>query len=382
MLLKITNQARDYAWGSHTLISDYFGIPATGKPMAEIWFGTHPGSPAVLDDNPALTLSEQLQGHQLGFLLKILAADQALSIQAHPNSDQAKQGFLRENSLGIALDAPIRNYRDDKHKPEMIVALSDFEALCGFRAISEIQELLRDLAEHNQASEALTELGTGWLNLLASETGLQKLFSDVANRRGNFDGIAAEIAAMADYDSRFALADQLNKIYPGDPGVLLALFMNHVFLQPGESLYLPAGNIHAYLSGLGVEVMAASDNVLRGGLTSKHIDVKELEAVLNFSPTPVPKVKQVELSSGFIHYPCDTDDFLLYRLEPSGQRVMAEIPLPGESIILCTAGEVAISNSLEESQILRRGEAAYLSGEARYFNLSGSGTAFLAASTR
>jgi mannose-6-phosphate isomerase len=187
---------------------------------------------------------------------------------------------------------------------------------------------------------------------------------------------------MADFDSRFALAEQLNKIYPGDPGVLLALFMNHVFLEPGESLFLPAGNIHAYLSGLGVEVMAASDNVLRGGLTTKHIDVNELEAVLNFTPMPVPKVRSVELSSGLIHYPCDTDDFLLYRLEPNGQRVMAEISLPGESIILCTAGEVAISNSLEESLILRRGEAAYLSGEARYFNLSGSGTAFLASSTR
>jgi mannose-6-phosphate isomerase len=382
VLLKITNQARDYAWGSRTLISDYFGIPATGKPMAEIWFGTHPGSPAVLQGNPNQTLTEELQGHELSFLLKILAADEALSIQAHPNSHQAQQGFLRENQMGIGLDSPNRNYRDNKHKPEVIVALSDFEALCGFRPIVEIQELLSDLKTHGQSSAALAELSAGWINLLNGESGLQKLFSDVANRRGNFDGIAAELSAMADFDSRFALAEQLNKIYPGDPGVLLALFMNHVFLEPGESLFLPAGNIHAYLSGLGVEVMAASDNVLRGGLTTKHIDVNELEAVLNFTPMPVPKVRSVELSSGLIHYPCDTDDFLLYRLEPNGQRVMAEISLPGESIILCTAGEVAISNSLEESLILRRGEAAYLSGEARYFNLSGSGTAFLASSTR
>ena len=382
MLLKITNQARDYAWGSHTLISDYFGIPATGQPMAEIWFGTHPASPAYLESSPDLTLTEKLQGHHLSFLLKILAADEALSIQAHPNSEQAQRGFLRENQMGIALDAPTRNYRDDKHKPEVIVALSDFEALCGFRPIAEIQDLLGDLGSHGQASVALVELSVAWIKLLNHDNGLQALFSDVANRRGNFDGIAAELAAMADYDSRFALAAKLNEIYPGDPGVLLALFLNHVFLEPGESLFLPAGNIHAYLSGLGVEVMAASDNVLRGGLTSKHIDVSELEAVLNFRPMPVPKVKSVELLSGLVHYPCDTDDFLLYRLEPNGQRVLAEISLPGESIILCTAGEVAISNSLDESQILRRGEAAYLSGEARYFSMSGSGTAFLAASTR
>ena len=155
MLLKITNQARDYAWGSRTLISDYFGIPATGKPMAEIWFGTHPGSPAVLQGNPNQTLTEELQGHQLSFLLKILAADEALSIQAHPNSHQAQQGFLRENQMGIGLDSPNRNYRDDKHKPEIIVALSDFEALCGFRPISEIQELLGDLKTHGQSSACL-----------------------------------------------------------------------------------------------------------------------------------------------------------------------------------------------------------------------------------
>lgn len=382
MLLKITNQARDYAWGSHTLISDYFGIPATGKPMAEIWYGTHPVSPAVLEGEPEITLTEKLKGHQLSFLLKILAADQALSIQAHPNSDQAQRGFIRENQMGIELDAPNRNYRDDRHKPEIIVALSDFEALCGFRPITEIEELLDDIRTHSQASVALVEMSAGWLRLLNGDDGLQKLFGDIANRRGNFDGIAAELSSMADFDSRFVLAEQLNKIYPGDPGVLLALFMNRVFLEPGESLFLPAGNIHAYLSGLGVEVMASSDNVLRGGLTTKHIDVPELEVVLNFTPVPVPKVRPVELSSGLIHYPCDTDDFLLYRMEPNGQRMMAEISLPGESIILCTAGEVAISNSVEESQVLRRGEAAYLSGEARYFNLSGSGTAFLAASTR
>lgn len=382
MLLKITNQARDYAWGSRTLISDYFGIPATGEPMAEIWFGTHPVSPSVLGGNPDTSLTEKLEGHQLSFLLKILAADEALSIQAHPNSDQAQHGFIRENQAGIALDAPTRNYRDDKHKPEIIVALSDFEALCGFRPIVEIQELLGDLGTHSQSSAALVQLSSTWLKILNGESGLQKVFIDIANRRGNFDGIAAELAAMADFDSRFSLAEKLNRIHPGDPGVLLALLMNHVFLEPGESLFLSAGNIHAYLSGLGVEVMAASDNVLRGGLTSKHIDVKELEAVLNFTTMPVPKVKSIELSSGLIHYPCETDDFLLYRLEPNGQRVMVEISLPGESIILCTAGEVAISNSLDESLILRRGEAAYLSGDARYFNLSGSGTAFLASSTR
>lgn len=382
MLVKITNRARDYAWGSRTLITDYFALPATGQPMAEIWFGTHPVSPAVLQEDSTRTLTEQLQGHQLGFLLKILAADEALSIQAHPNSQQANQGFMHENSIGLELDAPNRNYRDDKNKPEIIVALSEFQALCGFRPISEIEQLLADLSNHTQASSGLREMSADWLSLLGENNGLQKLFSDVSNRRGNFDGVAAELASMADLDARFALASTLNLIHPGDPGILIALFMNHVFLEPGESLFLPAGNIHAYLSGLGVEVMAASDNVLRGGLTSKHIDVQELEKVLDFTAAQIPKVKPVELSSGLIHYPCDTDDFLLYRLEPNGQRVMADIPLPGESIILCTAGEISVGNSQEESLVLRRGEAAYLSGEAKYFSLAGSGTAFMASAGR
>jgi mannose-6-phosphate isomerase len=185
---------------------------------------------------------------------------------------------------------------------------------------------------------------------------------------------------MADFEARFALAERLNLLYPGDPGVVLALLMNHVFLEPGQALFLSAGNVHAYLSGLGVEVMAASDNVLRGGLTPKHIDVDELERVVDFRAGKIAPVIQREIVQGLIQYPCDTDAFLLYKAEPSGDRVLADLSMPGESVILCTAGEVAVSNSLEERIILRRGEAAYMSSEAKLFTISGSGTAFLATS--
>lgn len=380
LLIKISNQARNYAWGSRTLISDYFGIPATNEPMAEIWFGTHPGSPSVLAEQPNETLAQHLGGHQLSFLLKILAADQPLSIQAHPGTKQAEEGFARENALGIAISASNRNYKDDKHKPEVIVALSDFEALCGFKPIAEIDALLEDVETHTGVSDGLRSIAATWRELLIQENGLQKLFSNITNRRGNFDGIAAELTTMADFDARFALAEKLNLLYPGDPGVMLAMIMNHIYLEPGQAVFLPAGNIHAYLSGLGVELMAASDNVLRGGLTAKHIDVAELEKVVDFTAGHVPLVQPKELTAGLVQYPCNTDDFLLYRAEPSGERLMADLNLPGECVILCTAGEIAVSNSKEERLVLRRGEAAYMSPEAKFFSISGSGTAFLAAS--
>ena len=382
MLVKIANQPRNYAWGSRTLIADYFGpqIPATNEPMAEIWFGTHPGSPSVLAENPDRTLASELGGPGLKFLMKILAADQPLSIQAHPNSAQAKAGFERENSQGIAVDAKNRNYKDDQPKPEIIVALSEFEALCGFKPIDEIDALLEDMETHTGVSEGFRTMSANWRKLLHDTDGLKKVFTEISHRKGNLDGFTAELTAMADFEARFALSERLNLLYPGDPGVILALLMNHVFLEPGQALFLDAGNVHAYLSGLGVEVMAASDNVLRGGLTPKHIDVDELERVVDFRAGKIAPVTPREVVQGLIEYPCNTDAFLLYKAEPSGDRVLADLSMPGESIILCTAGEIALSNSLDERVILRRGEAAYMSSEAKFFTISGSGTAFLATS--
>ena len=384
MIVKIANQPRNYAWGSRTLIADYFGQQLAGKdpsePMAEIWFGTHPGSPSVLADNPNQSLVAELGGHEVKFLLKILAADQPLSIQAHPTSEQAKAGFERENSQGIPISASNRNYKDDQPKPEIIVALSEFEALCGFKPIDEIDALLEDMETHTGVSEGFRSMSANWRKLLHEADGLQKIFTDISHRKGNLDGFTAELTAMADFEARFALAERLNLLYPGDPGVIISLLMNHVFLEPGQALFLAAGNVHAYLSGLGVEVMAASDNVLRGGLTPKHIDVDELERVVDFRAGKIAPVIPREVVQGLVEYPCDTDAFLLYKVEPSGGTVLADLSMPGESIILCTAGEIALSNSLEERVILRRGEAAYMSSEAKLFTISGSGTAFLATS--
>ena len=379
MLFKITNSARDYAWGSSTLIPDYFGIHATGRPMAEIWFGTHEGSPARLVDENR-TLAAALDGKQLPYLLKILAADSPLSIQAHPNSAQAAEGFARENAAGIGIHAADRNYKDDRHKPEMIVALTEFEALCGFKSEKQIRNLLESMLDPTDVSAGLTTIVNHWLDLFNSPDGLQKLFVDITNRRGNLDGVTAELTQQANLSAQFELAARLNLLYPGDPGVIIALLMNHLWLEPGEALFLPAGNIHAYLSGLGVEVMAASDNVLRGGLTPKHIDVAELERVLTFAPTEVELVKTRDLAQGLVEFETPIDDFILYRADLSGGVVLADLNVPGASIILCTAGELAVSNSIEERVVLQRGEAAFIGADAKKFTLAGSGTAYLATS--
>ena len=379
MLFKITNSARDYAWGSSTLIPDYFDIQATGRPMAEIWFGTHEGSPARLVDENR-TLAAALEGKQLPYLLKILAADSPLSIQAHPNSAQAAEGFARENAAGIGIHAADRNYKDDRHKPEMIVALTEFEALCGFKSEKQIRNLLESMLDPTDVSAGLTTIVNHWLDLFNGPDGLQKLFVDITNRRGNLDGVTAELTQQANLSAQFELAARLNLLYPGDPGVIIALLMNHVWLEPGEALFLPAGNIHAYLSGLGVEVMAASDNVLRGGLTPKHIDVAELERVLTFAPTEVELVKTRDLAQGLVEFETPVDDFILYRADLSGGVVLADLNVPGASIILCTAGELAVSNSIEERVVLQRGEAAFIGADAKKFTLAGSGTAYLATS--
>lgn len=381
MLFKISNSARDYAWGSRTLIPDYFGLPATGTPMAEIWFGTHSGSPTMVSDFPGLSLKDKLGGKDLPFLLKILAADAPLSIQAHPKPEQAVAGFERENAAGIPLHAANRNYKDDRHKPEIIYALSDFEALCGFKPIKDLGYLFEDMASHGGVSDGFRSLSEHWGEMLQEPEGLQKVFSDISHRRGNLDGFTAELAQFAEWDARFELADRLNRLYPGDPGVVIAMLMNHIYLEPGQALYLPAGNIHAYLGGLGIELMASSDNVLRGGLTPKHIDVDELENVIDFSAGKIGLIQPEELTRGLTHFPSDVDDFMFYRAEVDGSVVLADLNLPGDSIFLCISGEVAVSDSIEERLVLKRGEAAYMSADARLFSLAGSGTVIIATST-
>ena len=385
MLVKLSNQALDYAWGSKTLISDYFGIPQTGKPMAEIWFGTHDGSPTeVVGQGHSLheVLLSQGRESRLPFLLKILAAEAPLSIQAHPNPQQAIEGFNRENAQGIPIDASNRNYKDDRAKPELIVSLTDrFDALVGFSDRALIQERFAQLLEAS-SNELLSEVLTKWIKLLETETGIEKVFlATLTSPECDENFISNLIDAAEQCPALVDLVVHLAEHHGKDRGIASALLMNHMVLGKGEGVFVPAGMPHAYLSGLGVEAMLASDNVLRGGLTPKHIDVEELSKVLVFESTEPALVKTKTLAVGFEKFDLPTPEFDFYRGELGSNNLLADLNLPGDAIVLCTQGSVAVSNSQEEREVINSGEAVFMAGDARSFSLTGNGTVFMAVSS-
>jgi mannose-6-phosphate isomerase len=370
MLSRISGVTKNYDWGSKDLVPDFFGLETPSKPIAEIWFGTHPlgESETVGDHKP---LSESL-GKKLSFLVKILSAERALSIQVHPNPQQAKDGFHFEQAQGIAVDDPKRNYKDSSHKPEALIALTPFEALCGFRPKEDLIQVFSAFGESEPEFDTLAKSlskGTSLAEIfesLISNTELAKRFTKSVD--------SSQPDSMA--NKARALVARLLTQFPDDTGALVALMLNEVSLEPGEAIYLPAGNIHAYLSGLGLEVMASSDNVLRSGLTTKHIDVAEVLKLADFSELAEPKVRTRKLAEGLIEYLVDCSEFRVYRAEVSGKNLLADLDLPASAMVVCTAGEVAVSTSLEEREVLTKSEVVFVSA-AKKLSLSGSGTAFV-----
>ena len=357
MLLRIENTPRPYAWGSPTAIADLLGTTPSGGPEAELWLGDHPGSPArIVDGAEGATLAAHLQarGQKLSFLLKVLAAAEPLSLQAHPTIAQAKEGFARENARGIALDDPRRNYKDELHKPELIYALSDpFTALAGFRSVEESAADLRSagsaalepLVARLTNDEALADV-VPWLIAGGAEiTAIVAALIDAARRLERSELDSASWASVR----------RLARHYPGDPGVALSMLMHTVTLRPGEALYLPTGNIHSYQEGLAIEVMAASDNVLRGGLTPKHVDVPELMAVLDTRPVPEPRIDPVDVAPGVLRFTPDVVDFALTVVETGAASDGVTLDAQGPTIALCLEGSATLQGSL----LLERGQAAY-----------------------
>jgi len=318
----LTGVIRPYAWGSHTAIAELQGRPApTEAPEAELWLGAHPDDPSIvggaagevslasfIGGNPQAQLGDRVLGEfgpRLPYLLKVLAAEAPLSLQAHPDLEYAKRAFARQQA-----DPSLpKNYTDANHKPEMLVALTPFEALCGFRAPAAAADAIEALALP-ALDPVVKSLRDGDLRS-AVETLLSWPHDD---RAALIDSVVAA-ARSHPGDDACALAVSLAGYYPGDPGVLVALLLNHVRLQPGEAIWMPAGNLHAYLKGAGIELMAASDNVLRGGLTPKRVDVPELLKVLVFEVLDDPIRKPTELSPGVLTWPVPVPDFVLYRLE-------------------------------------------------------------------
>jgi mannose-6-phosphate isomerase len=354
-LFLLGNQPMPYAWGSDHLIQDLTGLGQIGEPAAELWFGSHKTAPSKLLSGDSGTLADIAP--DLPFLVKFLAAQKPLSIQAHPSKQRAQDQF----------GAGHKSYSDANHKPEMIIAITEFEALCGFRDSSELEADLATLASTNPVFKP-------WLAALA-EGGL-KAAIQFAFEHNLSESLVASAAALS--SSRKELLLRLNAEFPGDVGVMIGgLMLQHVTLAKGEALFMPAGNIHSYLSGLGVEVMASSDNVLRGGLTEKQIDVTELMQVLNFSSLQDPRVRTKLIANGLTHYPADVADFDVYGVDVSGSNMLIDLELNGSMIVVCVSGELELSTSAEEYQKLTRGQAAYVA-DSRLFSITGSGAGYLA----
>ena len=376
MLAPLTNRPLDYAWGSTALLADLEGRTPSGANEAEIWFGDHPANPAVTAGGERL--DEWLAAHDqpaLPYLLKLLAAASPLSIQAHPSKSQAEAGFAREEAAGIPRDAAARTYRDANHKPELIVALSDeFRALAGLRPLDGTRALLRELGS---AGAVVADRLDGTRE--ATAEALTWLLSDAAAPAVSAVIAAARAASSEEFAEEFALAAALDERYPGDPGIVVALLMNLVTLRRGEGLFVPAGVLHAYLEGLGVEIMAASDNVLRGGLTPKHIDADELVSVLDATDEVVPVVHAAADAPGIERYDVPIADFALRVVRPESAQGV-DVPITGVTIALVTTGEFVLEGRASGARAtLIPGQAVLVTPDELGIIATGVGELFLAA---
>jgi mannose-6-phosphate isomerase len=380
---RLDNPIRRYAWGSVEAIPALLGEPPDGQPQAELWIGAHPDSPSRLPDgrrldhvvaaDPEALLGPVVRtahGDRLPYLVKVLAAARPLSLQVHPDAQRAAAGFADEEARGVPQDAPSRRYKDPFHKPEMVIALTDFEALCGWRDPTRTLEVLAGLQVVHPAWAHLRALLAGadpsdalrqavsWL--LDRRTGDATSLGEGPGAAGGTEGAPGTdglVGAVAAAVRRSGAADpiaveplaavtELAALHPDDPGVIVALLLNRVVLHRGEALHLQAGNIHAYLRGTALEVMATSDNVLRAGLTDKHVDVPELLRVVDWTPAPLPFVTP-DLDRIWRRYLPDVTEFQLSWAALDDSDPWADVGGTGPRIVL----------SLDDGMELRTGRA-------------------------
>ena len=391
----LKNPVQEYAWGSRTAIQTLLGEPAPSeRPAAELWMGAHPKSPsevlvdgewqsleAVIGSNPRSILGEGVArefSNKLPFLFKVLAADQPLSIQVHPNLEQARAGFERENSLGIPLDAPYRNYRDPNHKPEILCALTSFQGLKGFRRIPEALALMEKVSR-SVLSAHLARLGHE-----PTASGLEEFFSSLMRMERERRGLAVtEAASIAekyvDEDRAFFWMVELNRQYPGDVGVFSPLFLNLVKLEPGGAIFLPAGELHAYLQGVGVELMANSDNVLRGGLTPKHIDVPELLKIVDFRTGSAQEVESTSDGPCQRKYVTPTREFLLSVISLDEGECFESSQDRSVEILICVSGRAVVTDlRSREAFDLSKGKSVVIPSAVSGYTLEGNATLYKA----
>ena len=389
---RLSGAVQHFTWGDRSEIPRLLGIEPDGQPWAEYWLGAHHAGPTHFRDNPSETLASHLErypddigeasvdayGAKLPYLMKILSAAGPLSLQVHPTREQALSGYAKESLAGLPLSHPERSYKDDWPKPEIIIALTPFEGLVGFRDPLESATLFEALGAGEELAAIIEPLREH-----SEQTALQKVFLDVLTIGEHRDLVnlvlsrAAELLDAPGTVGEFArTAIEINEHFPGDPGILAALLMNRVTLAPGEAIALEAGVLHAYLRGTGIEVMASSDNVLRGGLTTKHIDVDGLQGLVSFR-TLHPQVQLPEGSEGLFRYPTTFPEFEVWLLTPTSD---TRLTMPREDagrIALVTEGEFVLDG--DRRLTLSCGEAVFIpAGE--HVVTSGTGQLFVSAS--
>lgn len=391
----LKNPVQEYAWGSRTAIQTLLGEPAPSeRPAAELWMGAHPKSPsevlvdgrwqsleAVIGDSPRSILGERVArkfSNTLPFLFKVLAADQPLSIQVHPDLEQARAGFEKENDLGIPLDAAYRNYKDPNHKPEILSALTPFQGLKGFRNISEMLELME------KVSRSVLSAYLARLRNEPSVVGLKEFFTSLMSMDKDHQGMAVtEAATIAEKyvpeDRAFFWMVELNRQYPGDVGVFSPLFLNLVKLEPGEAIFLPAGELHAYLQGVGIELMANSDNVLRGGLTPKHIDVPELLKIVDFEAGPAQEVESTSDGPCQTEYVTPAREFLLSVISLDEGECFESLQDRSVEILICVSGGAGVTDlRSREAFDLSKGTSVIIPSAVSGYTLEGNATLYKA----
>ena len=377
---KLDNPVKNYSWGSPDWIPDLLNKKNEEHiPWAELWMGVHPEGPSsvmthnrdqhtrrllkdLIENNPAGFLGSSAGFNTLPFLFKVLAAYKPLSIQAHPNLKQAWDGYDRENNDEIPLDSALRNYKDANHKPEMLCAISPFTLMAGFRHPTETKNLLGSFLE--KAPRDLKAAFFPLFNTLDEENALKKFLNALFSLPHDIKMALSSYAKQKNIDE-WPYIPEFAASYPGDPSIISPLYLNLIKLNPGEAVFIPAGVLHSYIYGLGIELMANSDNVLRGGLTTKHIDFQELFRILDFRPF-VPAINNGAETAGVIRYAAFAREFSLSIIK--GGRIT--YPETGPSIILVSSGELEIITN-EETVFLRKGESAFIPANDKGFCFNG-----------
>lgn len=391
----LENAVQHYDWGSVTRIHELLGTTPDGLPAAELWLGAHPSAPShavlpgsarrplleLVRDDPDRMLGPRVAddfGPRLPYLLKVLAADRALSLQVHPRPHAARAGFNRENLRGLPPGSPERSFHDDQHKPEMVVALTEFDALAGLRPARTALALLDGL--EGRLVEAVREA----LEADRSTAGVKEAFSRLVAARGRaacradveaaVESVRARLVAGSPTERADATVLLLAEQHPGDPGAIASLLLNRVTLEPGQALYLPPGEIHAYVHGLGVEVMASSDNVLRAGLTSKRVDAEALLECASFQPRP-PTAPDVDVSEGpghVVSYRSPVREFALTLADLADGESAALHP-EGPRIVLSLDGAPTLVSQDGTEHPLKHGDSCFVPDAAGALEVVGAG---------